>query len=63
MHSIESNDVRLPMIPPECELSYRMFYMLLPSLEHRESLITQLKEQSILSVFHCQLVHSCIAGR
>ncbi len=51
------------MIPPECELSYRMFYMLLPSLEHRESLITQLKEQSILSVFHCQLVHSCIAGR
>ena len=53
----ESNDVRLPVIPPECEQSYHMFYLLLPSIEHRESLISQLKEQSILSVFHYTPLH------
>lgn len=57
-----SNDVRLPVIPPECEQSYHMFYMLLPSMEHRESLISQLKQQSILSVFHYIPLHLSEAG-
>jgi len=35
----ESNDVKLPLIPPECEQANHMFYMLLPSFEHRDSLI------------------------
>jgi dTDP-4-amino-4,6-dideoxygalactose transaminase len=58
----ENNDVRLPVIPPECEHSYHMFYMLLPSIEHRESLISQLKERSILSVFHYTPLHLSKAG-
>jgi dTDP-4-amino-4,6-dideoxygalactose transaminase len=58
----ESSDVRLPVIPPECEQSYHMFYMLLPSIEHRDSLISQLKEQSILSVFHYTPLHLSEAG-
>jgi len=58
----ESNDVSLPVIPPECEQSYHMFYMLLPSMEHRDSLISQLKEQSILSVFHYVPLHLSEAG-
>lgn len=44
--------MKLPVIPQECEQAYHMFYLLLPSVEHRESLISQLKAQSILSVFH-----------
>jgi dTDP-4-amino-4,6-dideoxygalactose transaminase len=59
----ENNDVRLPMIPRECEQSYHMFYMLPPSIEHRDSLISQLKEQSILSVFHYTPLHLSEAGQ
>ena len=59
---MENSDVRLPMIPRECEQSYHMFYMMLPSIEHRDSLISQLKEQSILSVFHYTPLHLSEAG-
>jgi len=59
----ESNDVKLPVIPPECEQSYHMFYMLLPSVAHRESLILDLKAQSILSVFHYTPLHLSEAGK
>jgi dTDP-4-amino-4,6-dideoxygalactose transaminase len=58
----ETNNVKLPVIPLECEQSYHMFYMILPSLEHRESLISQLKAQSILSVFHYTPLHLSEAG-
>jgi len=59
----ESNAVKLPVIPPECKHTYHMFYMLLPSVEHRESLISDLKAQSILSVFHYTPLHLSEAGR
>lgn len=58
----ETNGVRLPVIPPHCEQAYHMFYMILPSVEHRESLISQLKAQSILSVFHYTPLHLSEAG-
>jgi dTDP-4-amino-4,6-dideoxygalactose transaminase len=44
--------VRLPIIPEDCEHSYHMFYILLPSLELRQALIDHLKTHDILSVFH-----------
>jgi dTDP-4-amino-4,6-dideoxygalactose transaminase len=47
-----TQNVRLPVVPKECEQSYHMFYMLLPSLEARQRLIEHLKTQGILSVFH-----------
>jgi dTDP-4-amino-4,6-dideoxygalactose transaminase len=59
----ESNDVKLPVIPADCEQAYHMFYMLLPSAEIRASLITHLKAQSILSVFHYTALHLSEAGR
>jgi dTDP-4-amino-4,6-dideoxygalactose transaminase len=46
------NGVRLPRIPPHCEQSYHMFYMLMPSQAAREALISHLKAQGILAVFH-----------
>jgi dTDP-4-amino-4,6-dideoxygalactose transaminase len=57
------NDVRLPVVPPECEQAYHMFYMILPSLEHREFLISHLRAQSVLSVFHYAPLHLSEAGR
>jgi dTDP-4-amino-4,6-dideoxygalactose transaminase len=59
----ESNDVKMPVIPTQCEQAYHMFYLLLPSVEHRESLISQLKGQSILSVFHYTPLHLSEAGK
>jgi dTDP-4-amino-4,6-dideoxygalactose transaminase len=44
--------VRLPCIPRECEHSYHMFYMLMPSLADRQALIQHLAERGILGVFH-----------
>ena len=59
----ESNDVKLPTIPPECEQAYHMFYLVMPSAEQRDSLIAHLKAQSILSVFHYTPLHLSDAGR
>lgn len=49
--------VTLPTIPEDCEQSYHMFYLLLPSLEIRQGLIEHLKSHSILSVFHYLPLH------
>jgi len=59
----ESNDVKLPAIPPECEQAYHMFYLILPSLECRQAMIAHLKEQGILSVFHYTPLHLSAMGK
>jgi len=59
----ENNDVGLPVVPADCEQAYHMFYMLLPSAEDRESLISHLKAESILSVFHYTPLHLSEAGK
>ena len=59
----EANEVKLPVVPPGCEQAYHMFYMLLPSAEHRQALIAHLKARSILSVFHYTPLHLSDAGR
>jgi dTDP-4-amino-4,6-dideoxygalactose transaminase len=57
------NGVRLPVVPAECEQAYHMFYMVLPSLEFRQLLISHLKALGILSVFHYVPLHSSEMGR
>jgi dTDP-4-amino-4,6-dideoxygalactose transaminase len=55
--------VRLPVVPPHCEQSYHMFYLLLPSLESRQALIAHLKAHDILAVFHYLPLHLSAMGR
>lgn len=55
--------IRLPVVPPDCEQPYHMFYLLLPSLEYRQELIAYLKSQGIMSVFHYVPLHSSEMGR
>jgi dTDP-4-amino-4,6-dideoxygalactose transaminase len=55
--------VRLPVLPRECEQSYHMFYLLLPSLHSRQALISHLKAEGILSVFHYVPLHLSEMGR
>lgn len=59
----ESNGVQLPYVPPYCEQSYHMFYLLMPSLEERSRLIAHLKQQGILAVFHYQPLHLSEMGQ
>jgi dTDP-4-amino-4,6-dideoxygalactose transaminase len=47
-----ANQVRLPVIPAHVEQAYHMFYMILPSLEKRQALIADLKQQGIHTAFH-----------
>ena len=55
--------VRLPHVPADCEQSYHMFYLLLPSLEERTRFMGHLKDRGILSVFHYVPLHQSPMGQ
>ena len=57
------SDVQLPYVPDHCEQSYHMFYLLLPTLELRQKLITYLRERGVYSVFHYLPLHLSDMGR
>ncbi len=52
-----ASGVRLPVVPPECDQAYHMFYMLMPDLTSRQALIDHLKKQGIGAVFHYLPLH------
>lgn len=53
----QEKHVKLPFVPAHCEQPYHMFYMLMPSLEERQALISHLKRRGILSIFHYLPLH------
>ena len=53
----KTNCVRLPIVPTECEQSYHMFYVIMPSSESRQALISHLASFGILAVFHYLPLH------
>ena len=55
--------VQLPSVPSPCEQPFHMFYVLLPSLEARQALITYLNTLEINSVFHYLPLHLSSMGR
>ncbi len=59
----EGHNVRLPVVPAHCEQPYHLFYLLMPNLEARTRLISHLKEQGIMSVFHYLPLHLSPMGR
>ncbi|HTZ82111.1 MAG TPA: dTDP-4-amino-4,6-dideoxygalactose transaminase, partial [Candidatus Acidoferrales bacterium] len=54
---------RLPVVPLDCEQAYHMFYIVMPSSDHRDAFISHLKASGILSVFHYVPLHSSPAGK
>ena len=58
-----AHNVRLPYIPAHCEQSYHMFYLLLPTLDLRQKLISYLHERGIYSVFHYLPLHLSDMGQ
>jgi dTDP-4-amino-4,6-dideoxygalactose transaminase len=53
----KENGVRLPIVPHECEQTYHMFYVVMPSFETRRALISHLAAAGILAVFHYLPLH------
>ncbi len=52
-----ASGVELPVVPAHCQQSYHMFYLLMPSLQARQSLMAHLRERGILAVFHYLPLH------
>jgi dTDP-4-amino-4,6-dideoxygalactose transaminase len=48
----ETQGIRRPVIPPHCEQTYHMYYLLMPSQAARASLIRRLQQKGITAVFH-----------
>ena len=58
----DGQQVQLPKIPPYCDQSYHMFYLLMPSLDERTRFISHLKQNGINSVFHYVPLHTSDMG-
>lgn len=58
-----TNGVRLPVIPDFCRQAYHMFYLLVPDLRARQSLIEHLAAERITAVFHYQPLHLSAMGQ
>ena len=59
----EECGVKVPSVPAHCEQPYHMYYLVMPSLEKRQALISHLNEHNINSVFHYQPLHLSEMGR
>ncbi len=57
------NGVGLPVVPPECEQPYHMFYLLLPTAEERSAAINYLEAAGVNAVFHYLPLHLSPMGR
>ena len=58
-----ANDVGLPYVPDECQQSYHLFYVLMPSLDARQGLIRHLRDRGVGAVFHYLPLHLSPMGR
>ncbi|MBO5166250.1 MAG: dTDP-4-amino-4,6-dideoxygalactose transaminase [Lachnospiraceae bacterium] len=59
----EAGKIELPYVPADCEHNAHMFYIKTADLEERTRLITFLKENDILAVFHYIPLHTAPAGQ
>jgi len=59
----QEHGIGCPVVPAHCEQSYHMYYLIMPSLEKRQALISFLKDRGILSVFHYVPLHLSPMGQ
>lgn len=55
--------IRRPIVPEGCVHNAHMYYVLLPSLAHRQEVIRRMRERGVMPVFHYVPLHSAPAGR
>jgi dTDP-4-amino-4,6-dideoxygalactose transaminase len=54
---------QLPVIPEDCESSYHMFFVVMPTADSRTRFISHLRSRDIQSVFHYLPLHLSEMGR
>ena len=59
----KTHGVQLPYVPDNCEHSNHMFYLMVGSLEERQSLISHLESCGVAAIFHYQPLHLSRMGR
>lgn len=59
----ERHGVSLPFVPSDCEPSFHMFYLVMPTASARARLIEHLKSRGILAVFHYLPLHLSEMGQ
>jgi dTDP-4-amino-4,6-dideoxygalactose transaminase len=59
----EQRGVGLPTIPPDCEPSWHLYYLMMPSLQRRQQLIGHLRDRDISAVFHYLPLHQSAMAR
>lgn len=59
----EQEKIELPFIPEYCEHNAHMFYIKAKDLKERTELISYLKENDVLAVFHYIPLHNAPAGK
>lgn len=55
--------IGLPAVPDGCEQTHHLFYLLMPSLEARTSMIHHLRARDVQAVFHYTPLHLSPMGR
>lgn len=55
--------IRRPIVPEECSHNAHIYYLLLNSLEERQSLMAWLEDKNINTVFHYVPLHNSPAGK
>jgi len=58
-----SHDVSIPFVPKHCGQAFHMFFLIMPSLCKRQSLIAHLRSKGIYSVFHYLPLHLSVMGK
>jgi dTDP-4-amino-4,6-dideoxygalactose transaminase len=59
----DASDVRLPVVPSECNQAFHLFYLLMPDADSRIALQRRLADQGILAITHYVPLHSSPFGR
>ena len=59
----QKKGIQTPFVPEYCDQAYHMYYLIMPSLEERDRLISFLKSKGILSVFHYVPLHLSEVGQ
>lgn len=59
----QQGKVELPYIPEDCQHNAHMFYLKVHDIDVRSALLTHLKQNNIMAVFHYIPLHSSKAGK
>jgi dTDP-4-amino-4,6-dideoxygalactose transaminase len=59
----ERHGYTLPVVPPDREQAYHMFYVLLPDADTRDRVLAGMQDRGVHATFHYVPLHSSPAGR